>query len=104
MCHAGVEARAYHAGLKDAVRGQVLRDWSGGIVPVVVATVAFGMGIDRASTSQCAARNPARNTTYDATDNTHMSASAPHGDESDSDTSMLPTGFHTARYATDAPG
>ena len=50
--HAGVEAEAYHAGLKDAVRGKVLKDWSAGIVPVVVATIAFGMGIDRASRSQ----------------------------------------------------
>ena len=54
-CHAGVEAEAYHAGLKDAVRGKVLKDWSAGIVPVVVATIAFGMGIDRASRSQNAA-------------------------------------------------
>ena len=46
---AGITAKAYHAGLKDAVRGQVLRDWSSGVVPVVVATIAFGMGIDRAS-------------------------------------------------------
>ena len=51
ICHAGVEAEAYHAGLKDAVRGKVLKDWSAGIVPVVVATIAFGMGIDRASRS-----------------------------------------------------
>ena len=49
--HAGVDARAYHAGLKDAVRGKVLKDWSAGAVPVVVATIAFGMGIDRASRS-----------------------------------------------------
>ncbi len=46
---AGIAAKAYHAGLKDAVRGQVLREWSSGAVPVVVATIAFGMGIDRAS-------------------------------------------------------
>ena len=50
-----MEAEAYHAGLKDAVRGKVLKDWSAGIVPVVVATIAFGMGIDRASRSQPAA-------------------------------------------------
>lgn len=49
MLHAGVEAKAYHAGLRDTVRGKVLKDWSAGEVPVVVATVAFGMGIDRAS-------------------------------------------------------
>ena len=49
---AGIGAKAYHAGLKDTVRGEVLREWSTGITAVVVATVAFGMGIDRASVSR----------------------------------------------------
>jgi ATP-dependent DNA helicase RecQ len=44
----GFPARAYHAGLEDDVRGKV-QDWfmnsTGGIV---VATIAFGMGIDKA--------------------------------------------------------
>ncbi|CAL8465365.1 g4901 [Coccomyxa elongata] len=44
----GVHAAAYHAGLKDADRGQVLERWSSGQIPVVAATIAFGMGIDRA--------------------------------------------------------
>ncbi|BDA50130.1 ATP-dependent DNA helicase RecQ [Coccomyxa sp. Obi] len=44
----GVHAAAYHAGLKDADRAQVLERWSSGQIPVVAATIAFGMGIDRA--------------------------------------------------------
>lgn len=44
----GIETRAYHAGLKPAVRREVQRDWSDGKVPVVTATSAFGMGIDKA--------------------------------------------------------
>ena len=42
----GVPAAPYHAGLKDAIRKQTQQDWTVGKVPVVVATVAFGMGID----------------------------------------------------------
>lgn len=45
---AGVAASAYHAGLPIAQRTQILADWSQGRSQVVVATVAFGMGIDRA--------------------------------------------------------
>jgi hypothetical protein len=44
----GVNARAYHAGLKKDERLQLLEDWSTGKVAVVVATIAFGMGIDKA--------------------------------------------------------
>lgn len=43
----GISCRVYHAGLNDRVRSQALDDWASGKVPVVVATVAFGMGIDR---------------------------------------------------------
>ncbi|EIE23153.1 P-loop containing nucleoside triphosphate hydrolase protein [Coccomyxa subellipsoidea C-169] len=39
---------AYHAGLRDAERTRVLEQWSSGQIPVVAATIAFGMGIDRA--------------------------------------------------------
>ena len=44
----GVRAAPYHAGLKDAERAEVQRLWTAGTLPVVIATVAFGMGIDRA--------------------------------------------------------
>lgn len=43
----GISCRVYHAGLSDRIRSQALEDWASGKVPVVVATVAFGMGIDR---------------------------------------------------------
>ena len=45
---AGIRCAAYHAGLRDAERTRVLQDWSAGRIPIVAATVAFGMGIDRA--------------------------------------------------------
>lgn len=44
---AGIEAAAYHAGLADAERGRVQEAFLRDDVRVVVATVAFGMGIDK---------------------------------------------------------
>lgn len=44
---AGVEASAYHAGLKDEERVRVQDAFAAGALPVVCATNAFGMGIDR---------------------------------------------------------
>jgi ATP-dependent DNA helicase RecQ len=41
-------AAAYHAGLGPAVRERVQREFLGGQLEVVVATVAFGMGVDKA--------------------------------------------------------
>jgi len=43
----GVSSAAYHAGLNSKVRSSVLDDWLSSRTQVVVATVAFGMGIDR---------------------------------------------------------
>ena len=43
----GISAAAYHAGLKKADRLAVQEGWSTGTIQVAVATVAFGMGIDR---------------------------------------------------------
>ncbi len=45
---AGVRAIGYHAGMSDEARTQAQDDFSAGKADVVVATVAFGMGIDRA--------------------------------------------------------
>ena len=42
-------AAAYHAGLGPAVREKVQREFLGGKLEVVVATVAFGMGVDKAN-------------------------------------------------------
>eukprot|EP00192_Tetraselmis_astigmatica_P007195 CAMPEP_0117691634 /NCGR_PEP_ID=MMETSP0804-20121206/25835_1 /TAXON_ID=1074897 /ORGANISM="Tetraselmis astigmatica, Strain CCMP880" /LENGTH=798 /DNA_ID=CAMNT_0005504901 /DNA_START=70 /DNA_END=2466 /DNA_ORIENTATION=+ len=43
----GIQCEAYHAGLRQHVRERVLEDWASGKVPVVAATIAFGMGIDK---------------------------------------------------------
>ncbi|XP_047944090.1 ATP-dependent DNA helicase Q-like 3 isoform X2 [Salvia hispanica] len=43
----GIPCSAYHAGLNSNVRSSVLDDWISSRTQVVVATVAFGMGIDR---------------------------------------------------------
>jgi superfamily II DNA helicase RecQ len=43
----GATAHVYHAELSDAARADVLRAWRAGHVRVVVATLAFGMGIDK---------------------------------------------------------
>jgi ATP-dependent DNA helicase RecQ len=44
----GIEVLAYHAGLGRAERAAVQRRFMGGDVEVVVATNAFGMGVDKA--------------------------------------------------------
>ncbi|KAF2312473.1 hypothetical protein GH714_034797 [Hevea brasiliensis] len=43
----GISCAAYHAGLNNKLRSSVLDDWMSAKIQVVVATVAFGMGIDR---------------------------------------------------------
>lgn len=43
----GISSAAYHAGLNNKLRSSVLEDWLSSKIQVVVATVAFGMGIDR---------------------------------------------------------
>jgi ATP-dependent DNA helicase RecQ len=43
----GIHAKAYHAGLEPKIREKVQNDWVSGSVAVVVATNAFGMGIDK---------------------------------------------------------
>ncbi|KDD75784.1 hypothetical protein H632_c501p2 [Helicosporidium sp. ATCC 50920] len=48
LVEAGVDAEAYHAGKDPGRRATVQRAWSEGSTRVVVATVAFGMGIDKA--------------------------------------------------------
>ena len=44
----GVSAEAYHAGLHNRARAAVQARWLGGQTRVIVATSAFGMGIDKA--------------------------------------------------------
>ncbi|MCB9678137.1 MAG: RecQ family ATP-dependent DNA helicase [Alphaproteobacteria bacterium] len=43
----GFEARAYHAGMKTEERVEVQEAFMAGQLPIVVATIAFGMGIDK---------------------------------------------------------
>ncbi|MGL5811877.1 MAG: RecQ family ATP-dependent DNA helicase [Aeromonas sp.] len=45
---AGVRACAYHAGLDSDLRSQIQRDFMAGKLDCIVATIAFGMGIDKA--------------------------------------------------------
>ncbi len=47
LAAAGVKAAAYHAGMADESRTRTQEAFAAGEVDVVVATVAFGMGIDR---------------------------------------------------------
>lgn len=49
LARRGFDARAYHAGMKDEDRAAV-QDWfAGSDRAIVVATIAFGMGIDKAN-------------------------------------------------------
>lgn len=45
---AGIAANAYHAGMKNEERSAVQENFMAGNLQVVVATIAFGMGIDKA--------------------------------------------------------
>jgi len=44
-----IQARAYHAGLSSELRSDIQQAFMGGALDVVVATIAFGMGIDKAN-------------------------------------------------------
>ncbi|MEX1062976.1 MAG: RecQ family ATP-dependent DNA helicase, partial [Balneolaceae bacterium] len=43
-----IAARPYHAGISGELRQEIQKEWLEGTFPVVVATNAFGMGIDKA--------------------------------------------------------
>eukprot|EP00240_Pyramimonas_obovata_P000607 CAMPEP_0118943228 /NCGR_PEP_ID=MMETSP1169-20130426/37848_1 /TAXON_ID=36882 /ORGANISM="Pyramimonas obovata, Strain CCMP722" /LENGTH=594 /DNA_ID=CAMNT_0006888429 /DNA_START=243 /DNA_END=2024 /DNA_ORIENTATION=+ len=49
LCDAEVSAAYYHAGMTANQRATVQQDWQSGKVQVCVATIAFGMGIDKAN-------------------------------------------------------
>jgi len=44
----GIRAKAYHAGIDNSIRKEIQQEWVAGQLPLVVATSAFGMGIDKA--------------------------------------------------------
>ncbi|QOR38625.1 RecQ family ATP-dependent DNA helicase [Billgrantia diversa] len=48
LSKAGMSAIAYHAGLDGETRERIQRDFMAGHTPCIVATIAFGMGIDKA--------------------------------------------------------
>jgi ATP-dependent DNA helicase RecQ len=52
LMRSGVRAAPYHAGLSASVRGRVLRAFLADRVHVIVATSAFGMGIDKPDVRQ----------------------------------------------------
>ncbi len=52
LARQGINARAYHAGLDAALRSQIQLDFMSGKVDCIVATIAFGMGIDKADIRQ----------------------------------------------------
>ncbi len=47
LCSAGFKAMAYHAGMEDDQRAAVQEWWMASSTGIVVATIAFGMGIDK---------------------------------------------------------
>src|SRR5207248_2483855 len=49
LAHEGFQARAYHAGMDAETRAQVQDWWMASNHAIVVATIAFGMGIDKAN-------------------------------------------------------
>ena len=57
----GFAAQAYHAGLNPRVRGEVQERFMGGAVRVVVATTAFGMGIDKGNVRAVVHTTPSLN-------------------------------------------
>jgi len=48
----GIAAASYHAGITPALRARLQESWSSGSIRTMVATTAFGMGIDQADVRQ----------------------------------------------------
>lgn len=49
LVNAGLQALAYHAGMSPEERSKVQEDFITDRVPIIVATIAFGMGIDKSN-------------------------------------------------------
>lgn len=52
LSNAGYRAKAYHAGMKHDIRAAVQNSFMSGETDIVVATIAFGMGIDKSDIRQ----------------------------------------------------
>lgn len=48
----GIQAKAYHAGLKNDVRETIQHQFMHGEINCIVATIAFGMGVDKSDIRQ----------------------------------------------------
>jgi ATP-dependent DNA helicase RecQ len=55
----GLNARPYHAGMDNTARQRVQESWTSGQTSVIVATIAFGMGIDKPDVRYIIHFNPA---------------------------------------------
>ena len=47
LCSKGIKAAAYHAYISDGAKSNIHQGWKSGRLDVIVATSAFGMGIDK---------------------------------------------------------
>ncbi|KAG1698548.1 ATP-dependent DNA helicase Q5 [Nymphon striatum] len=45
----GLVTKAYHAGLRNDERNQIQEEWTTGVIPVIAATISFGMGVDKST-------------------------------------------------------